>query len=152
MKTLVVYFSKTGNTRKIAKEISKKLNSDLDEITEMKKRGFFGKWISGGSESMKGKTSKITYKKDPKNYDLIILGGPIWAWHLIPPIRAYLEQNKENMKKLAFFVTLLGSEGSSFDEVGKYKKLTASMRVTNKNMKNSNYEKELNAFCSKLKH
>jgi flavodoxin len=152
MKTLVVYFSKTGNTRKIAEEISKKLNSDLDEITEIKTRGFFGKWINGARESISGKSSKITYKKNPKNYDLIILGGPIWAWHLIPPIRAYLEQNKKNIKKLAFFVTFAGSEGSSFDDVKKYKEITASMMITDKKIKNGNYKKELNAFCSKLKH
>lgn len=105
MKILVVYYSKTGNTRKIAQELSVKLKADIDEIKEARKRGFLGTWLKGTRQAMKEKSSQVTFSKNPGDYDLVVLGGPIWAWNLIPPLRGYLEQNKDKIKKLAFFVT-----------------------------------------------
>lgn len=38
MQTLVVYYSRTGNTRQIAREISDSLECDMEEIIATKKR------------------------------------------------------------------------------------------------------------------
>jgi len=39
MKTLTVYYSRSGTTRRIAEELVKKLGSDVDPITESRGRG-----------------------------------------------------------------------------------------------------------------
>ncbi|MBA7547536.1 hypothetical protein ES705_39958 [subsurface metagenome] len=36
---LVVYYSKTGHTRKIAQDIAQQMNVDLEEITDLDERG-----------------------------------------------------------------------------------------------------------------
>ena len=77
--------------------------------------------IAGKDATLKRET-KIRFKKDPEKYDLVIIGTPIWAWTITPAVRAYLNQNKENLKekKLAFFCTMGGSgDKGAFSEMEK---------------------------------
>ena len=39
MKTLTIYYSRSGNTKKLAESISKAVGGDLEEITEPHGRG-----------------------------------------------------------------------------------------------------------------
>lgn len=110
MKTLVVFYSRTGNTKKMGELIAQKLHADIDEIIDLKNRkGILG-FIFGGRDAMKEYLTKITTTKNPANYDLIIIGTPIWAGSSTPAFRTYLTENKNNIKKAALFVTA-GGEG-----------------------------------------
>ncbi|MFX0092519.1 MAG: flavodoxin family protein [Candidatus Hodarchaeota archaeon] len=44
-------------------------------------------------------------KNDPTNYDLVILGTPVWAGSIPSPTRAYVSKTKDNLKKMALFST-----------------------------------------------
>ena len=44
--------------------------------------------------------------KNPADFDLIILGTPVWAWSPTPAIRAYIAKNNLAEKKVALFFTL----------------------------------------------
>ncbi|MEM3692877.1 MAG: hypothetical protein QXI39_02505 [Candidatus Bathyarchaeia archaeon] len=46
MKTLVVYYSRTGNTRKVAESIAQILGSDIEEVLDERKRT--GVWVGLG--------------------------------------------------------------------------------------------------------
>ena len=151
MKILVAYYSKSGNTRKIAEELAKNLKADIDEIKDKKRRGFFGTWIKGTRQAMNQKSSEIIFNKNPKDYDLIVLGGPVWAWNLIPPLRSYLEKNKNSIKKLAFFLTYGGNDGKNLEQVAEMKKPIATMRIIDKDVKSGNYQKQMRDFIKKLK-
>jgi menaquinone-dependent protoporphyrinogen IX oxidase len=113
MKTLVVYYSRTGLTKKVATYISTKLNADLDEVIDKKSRSGPIGYMTGGRDAMKEVLTSITNAHNPKDYDLIIIGGPVWAWTVTPAIRTYLDQNVDalRVKKVAFFATQ-GSSGS----------------------------------------
>jgi flavodoxin len=113
MKSLVVYYSRTGLTKKIAALISHELNADMDEIIDKKKRSGPVGYMTGGRDAMKGVLTGITYARNPKDYDMIIIGGPVWAWTVTPAVRTYLDQNSDalKVKKVAFFATQ-GSSGS----------------------------------------
>ena len=101
-KTLVAYFSKTGNTQKIAFKISIMLKADLERIVDLNNRGF----ILGGGAATFGIAADINKSKyKAEDYDLVVIGTPIWSWSMSPAIRAYLNQNKGKFKKVAFFVT-----------------------------------------------
>ncbi len=149
MKTLVVYYSKTGNTRKIAQEIAKETGADMDEIKDSKKVGMLG-LVRASWQAMRKKPSKITFSKDPAKYDLVILGGPVWAWNLIPQIRNYLENNKDKIKKLVFFLTHGGGPGKSIDQVSMIKKPILSAEFLDKDIKAGKYEEDLKEFIKKL--
>jgi|GEM_PF-713647 len=106
-KTLVVYFSKTGNTQKIAFKISIILKADLERIIDLNNRGF----CLGGGEATFGIAAKIKKPKfKAEDYDLVLIGTPIWSWSMTPAIRAYLKKNKGKIKRVAFFVTAGGTK------------------------------------------
>jgi flavodoxin len=110
MKSLVVYYSRTGNAKFVAETIAAELGSDLEEIVDLKKReGKLG-WLSAGKDSSGEKLTEIApTKRSPAEYDLVVVGTPIWAWRPTPAIRTYLKQNDLSEKKAALFFTLDGS-------------------------------------------
>lgn len=107
---LTVYFTKTGNSRKIAEQISVKLNSDLDEINEKRAlKGLTG-LITGGFCSIFEKTAAITFKKEPDKYKVVIIVAPVWASRVPPAVRAYIYQNLDNVKNYGFIINNEGSD------------------------------------------
>jgi flavodoxin len=113
MKILIAYYSRTGTTSKIAKEIAKKIKADIDEIKDLKDRkGILG-YIFSGRDSMLQKTTEIKTSKNPEKYDLVVVGTPVWAHNMTPAVRTYLNQNKKRLKKKAFFCSMGGSGASS---------------------------------------
>jgi hypothetical protein len=56
---------------------------------------------------MQGKETQIAHTtKNPSDYDLVIVGTPIWAWSPAVAIRTYLGKNSLSGKKVALFFTL----------------------------------------------
>lgn len=106
MKTLVVYYSRTGYTKKVAEGLTKLLDCDSEEIFDMiDRKGIIG-YIRAGRDSIKKNSTKIKkIKHDPTEYDLVLVGGPIWGWNIAPALRAYLINNKNKIKKLGYFYT-----------------------------------------------
>lgn len=148
MKTLIVYYSRTGNTKKIAEILAKKLKADTEEIIDLKNRKGPINFIRSGKEAMSEKPAAIKDpKKDPSKYDLIIIGTPVWASNVSTPIRTYVKNN--TFKKVAFFCT---TGGRGIDKCFKKleeicKKPIASLGLTANNLDNT---KKINDFVKKL--
>ncbi|MFH1294805.1 MAG: flavodoxin family protein [Candidatus Aenigmatarchaeota archaeon] len=112
MKTLVVYHSRTGNTRKVAERIARALKADLDEIVDKSpKKGMF---MLGMSAFFNMKAS-IETKKDSSSYDLVVIGTPVWAGRVCPPVKTYISKN--TFKRVAFFCTCDGDPGKVFEQM-----------------------------------
>ena len=111
-RTLVVFYSLSGTTRRIAEALSEALKCDLEEITEPKLRtGFLG-YVRSLLEARRKRPSTIAPKKhDVSSYDLVVIGTPVWAWSLSSPVRAYLMATASQLPEVAFFCTL-GAKGS----------------------------------------
>ena len=117
MKALIVYFSRTGRTRKVAEAIASLTGSDLEEIREKRGRGGPLGWLRSGMESTRGLLPNIEpLGKDPASYDLVVIGTPIWASNASSPIRAFVNQYRDRIREAAFFCT---GDGSDPDEVFK---------------------------------
>ena len=84
-KTLVIYYSKTGNTRTVAEAIAKKLGGDLQEINEQ-----------GAAQAP---------AKDPSSYDLVVVGTPVNGFRTSIPIQGYLTQNRDRLPQVALYAT-----------------------------------------------
>ncbi|MFA6170898.1 MAG: hypothetical protein WCW77_01500 [Patescibacteria group bacterium] len=109
MKTLIAYYSRTGITKKAAERIAQELNCETDEIKDSKNRkGVLG-YLLSGKEAMQKAMPPVEFAKNPADYDLVIVGTPIWGWDMSSPIRSYLNKNKGQIKKAAFFCTMGGS-------------------------------------------
>lgn len=109
-KALVVYYSRTGTTRKVAQAISKEMQCDIEEIIDTKDRtGAIGYMLAGRDATKKKLTVISPIMKDPGLYDIVIIGTPIWAFTMSTPVRTYIEENKDKFKDVAFFCTQGGS-------------------------------------------
>jgi flavodoxin len=106
---LVVFYSRTGATLKVAESLSSMLRCDIEEIFDKKNRkGLFGYVRCGMDAAFKRLTVISEVKSDPTLYDVVVVGTPIWASRMSAPIRTYLYQNREHVKKVAFFCTCGG--------------------------------------------
>ena len=115
LKILVVYYSKTGHTRKIAQDIAKQMEAELDEITDKKKRAGLLGFIFGGRDALTGKETRISeIGKNPAEYDLVIFGSPIWSGNITPALRTYINQYGDSIRSTAFF---LSSGGKTPDQI-----------------------------------
>jgi flavodoxin len=153
MKTLVVFYSRSGSTKKIAQTLAKKLGADLDEIIDHTDRSGIKGWLLAGRDAMKQSLTDISVKKDPKKYDLIVVGSPVWAWTGAPAVRTYLTKYKSQIKKVAIFTTS-GSDApdktvASLEGVLGQKSI-AFTGFTGAEL-SQNHDSKLNDFVKKLK-
>ena len=116
-KTLVTYFSATGNTRAAAERLAKELNADLFEIApEVPYTDADLNWRDKNSRStieMRDKSSRpaIAGKCDNiADYDTVWIGFPVW-WYTAPTIvNTFIEAHDLSGKTLNVFATSGGSD------------------------------------------
>ena len=106
MNGLIIYFSRTGRTRKVAKAIQEATGFDLEEIKEKTGRDGTLGWLKSGMESTRRMLPQIKpLTHDPSQYDIVIIGTPIWASNMSSPIRAFITEYKNKINKIALFCT-----------------------------------------------
>ena len=113
MDILVVYFSRTGHTQRIAAEIAAATGADLDPIVEQRSRkGILG-YLRSGRDAYKKLIVPIEPStKNPADYEIVVLGTPVWAGHISSPVRAYVAAHREQLARVALFCTEGGSGGT----------------------------------------
>ncbi|MCD6551226.1 hypothetical protein [Thermotoga sp.] len=147
-KILVAFYSRDGHTRKVAKLIAKRLNADIDEIEDKKPRkGLIG-FLIAGYDATRGKTTEITFSKDPSDYEIVILGSPVWNGRLTPAVRTYLLENKEKIKKACFFVTCGIKGGKALTQMHE---IYGGEVLGEKVVARKNLEEEARRFAEELK-
>jgi hypothetical protein len=87
MKTLIVYYSKSGNTRAVAEKVYSALSCDMEEI------------------KYDEKAHTVSGRLNPAAYGRVILMCPIWAFHLPEPMTLYLRQFKDGIRNYRLVVT-----------------------------------------------
>lgn len=147
-KVLVVYYSRSGRTRKVAKAFADKYNAVSEEIVEkVNRKGILG-WIKSGRDSVKGKATEIGIcKNNPSDYDLVIIGSPVWASRVTPAVRSYIELYKSNFKNVAFFCTEGGNGAEKvMENMADLCGLKPQFKYefTNKDLKNKTYVNLIN--------
>jgi len=153
-KILLVYYSRTGITKKIAEKIASKLSCDIEAIKSVKNYlGPIGYLLAGREATLK-KSAKIEPTiKNPADYDLIILGTPIWSFNISSPIRTYLVENKEKTKNLAAFCTMGGSgDVRAFGEMEKIsgQKPITTLSLLTKEVVENKVEEKIQEFTNNL--
>ncbi len=110
MTVLIAYYSLSGTTRSVAVALAKELSADVSEIRCARySPGFWGS-LRAAYDSWKGNLPSIEpLEHAPSRYDVVVLGGPIWAFHPATPVRAFLRQEGSRARNLAFFLTHGGS-------------------------------------------
>ena len=153
MKVLVAYYSRTQTTEKVAELIKEGFHADIEQIKPVKGYGGPVGYARGGFESAREKTPKIEKTlNNPSDYDLTIIGTPVWAFTMASPILTYLRENKDKFNNVAFFTTA-GSSGMESTLENMEKETKAPLKtffLTKVDMED--YETKTQEFIEELKN
>lgn len=130
-KKLIVYFSYTGNTRKIANMIKDKLNCDTLELKPVEPYSSDYQKVVDEEQNLEGSNHLRKYQNINVNlndYDTIILGTPVWWYRETPVIRTFLKENDLSNKTIIPYATNAGWLGKTFIEI---KKMCPNSKVQN---------------------
>lgn len=111
-KILVVYYSYSGNTREVAKEIQKQTGADLFEIeTETAYPPGYDDVVDQAKKEISAGYKPAIKAKIPniEEYDVVFLGSPSWWATAAPPVMTFLGEHNLAGKSIAPFITHAGT-------------------------------------------
>lgn len=107
---LVVYHSRTGCTSALARQISNACNTDLESIKDIRIHTHGFSYLRSALESaFHFDTINQRVMQRPDDYELLVIGTPVWCWNIASPVRAYIKKFQPRFKQVAFFCTYAGS-------------------------------------------
>jgi len=111
IKSIIIYYSYSGNTRKVAKILAESLERDsqvdilrLQALDESK--SFFVQALRA-LKHIRGEIKEIKF--DLSEYDRICLGTPVWAFAPVPAVNTYLDRCRGIEGKDVIIFTTYGS-------------------------------------------
>ena len=118
MKVLVVFYSRTGVTKSVANLVASLLEElggesvsvETEEIVDLKDRsGILGYLGAGRDAALKAEARIRPPRAMAENFDLVVIGTPVWAFTAAPAVRTYCERHCRNARAVGFFCTMGGS-------------------------------------------
>jgi len=155
MKVLIVYYSRTGMTKKVALKLAGELGADTEELIDKNKRSGAIGYLMSGRDAMQKKLANIEpLRYNPAEYDLVILGTPTWAYAMACALRTYLTDHAGEIKQAAFFATHDGDGGDrAIKQMAELSglKARAELVLTSKEAAQDNYPEKFKEFINLLK-
>ncbi len=114
-KVLIVYYSQTDNTAYLARKLQEKTGADMFRLETVKAypRDNPGRidvpkaeWKTGNLPALKQMPANLS------QYDLILVGTPVWFGTVSNPVKSFLKQADLGGKKVAVFFTYGGNPGN----------------------------------------
>ena len=112
-KTLVLYYSLTGNTQMVAEEFANRLGADIEEITcvdpyDTNVQACIQRCLQEREAGVLPEINPV--QADLSKYDVIFVGYPVWFGTYAPPVTKWLEGVDLSDKTVVPFCTF-GSGG-----------------------------------------
>jgi flavodoxin len=155
MRILVVYYSRTRTTHKVAVALAERLEARIEEICDSRERGGALGFVKCGHEAVRKIEPNINEPvNDPAKFDLVILGTPVWAGTMASPVRTYLKCLKGKFPPVACFVTQQSPKtqrvfGDIKDLLGQ--ELAGTLILTTKEVAQGNYNDKVEEFADRVK-
>ncbi len=160
MKRLIVYYSLEGNTEYIADKLSDALGAGKLRLIPEKAyadKGFAKFFWGGKSAVMAEKPVLKPYDLDA-DFEEIIIGFPVWAGNITPPIRTFVSENKELLKSRRISVFACQSGSGAEKAFGKLRSLLEidnfycmAIFIDPKDKPSKENEERLNELIKRLK-
>ena len=135
MKTLITYYSYSGNTDKIAKIFGKMLEVKGEvHLQRLKPTSEIKSFIGQCRAARNGEKTILEQgvKFDTVSYDLVLIGSPVWAFAPTPAINTFLE-NLSGLKDKRVIVLLTSGSGlgvrSCFKHIRKVLEARGASRI-----------------------
>lgn len=152
---LVVSFSRTGETKKVADLVADTLGAEKrEEIKEIQRRSGPLGYIRSAWEAALGVSPIINVcVNDPSQFDVVVLATPVWMGRMSSPMRTYLLKMESRLPRVAFLVTEGGSGGHRVllqmrDLVRKIP--LAELVLTEDELKHGSHLTKVKAFCEQI--
>ncbi|TKC01545.1 flavodoxin family protein [Pedobacter cryotolerans] len=119
-KILVLYLSRTNNTKTLAEFIHKNVGGDLValELQNPYPQNYQAIVAQVAQENESGYLPALATKVDVNKYDIIYFGFPTWGMQLPPPMKSFLKNNDLSGKTLIPFNSNAGyGIGSTFETI-----------------------------------
>jgi flavodoxin len=120
-KTLIVYYSRTGNTKAVAELIEEKVGGQLVQLeTKEVRPSNYQEEVAQNQQEQESQVEPElkTSIPDLEEYDRIFIGAPTWSMALPQAVVTFLNNNDFNGKTVIPFNTNGGyGVGTSFDQI-----------------------------------
>lgn len=138
----------------MALEISNKLGAEIEEIRDTVNRSGVKGYLVSGRDAMKKRLTTLELTtKNPADFDLVIIGTPIWGWNMSVPVRTYITEKKGDFKKVAFFCTMGGTgDDKAFAEMEQIigQKPVATLALLTRDVAKNDFAEKLEKFTAAL--
>ena len=108
MKTLIAYYSQSGQTKRMAEMLADKLGADLYEIVPARtyNSDMWKAWDEAQVERRENKYPALKGElPDISSYDTILIGTGIWGFTMANPVTSFIRQMDFTGKKMSAFWT-----------------------------------------------
>jgi len=153
-KILLIYYSRTGFTKKVAEELATEWECNVEAIGDIKSRGGLFGYMRSAFEALYKKLPDIkSMQKDPSQYKLVVIGSPVWASNIPSPVRTYITKYRNKFKRVAFFCTFGGSGADKvFNDMAQLcvNKPIATMALTDNEIKKDLYKEKIKKYINAI--
>jgi len=121
-KSLIAYYSHSGNTKSIALKIQQLSGGDLFEMKPVKSypSNYNDVVNLAQTEKMQNFKPELINNGDISEYDTIYIGTPVWWYTFSSPVRTFLSEHDFTGKTIIPFCTHGGGgESSTFTDIQK---------------------------------
>ena len=108
MKTLIAYYSQSGQTKRMAEVIAEKLSADLYEIIPARTYNddMWKAWDEAQVERQEDKYPELKGEiPDISGYETILIGTGIWGYTMANPVTSFIRKMDFAGKKMSAFWT-----------------------------------------------
>jgi len=132
---LCVYYSRTGHTQTLMEGLAAKLGCECVKLSDgVDRSGLFG-WLRSGMDAMARKIPMVAMPETAlplEQYDLVIIGTPVWAGRCASPVRSFLLQFGEQLQEAAYVLTRASDNRYEevFDQMDLYVRTPHTRAVT----------------------
>lgn len=155
-RVLVVYYSLTGNTARVAKDLATRLDADVESIQDKGHGvGFLGQLTAAFDAWRKAAATIGPIQCNPSQYEITLIGTPVWVGQMTPAIRAYLQATDGRFQNVAFFITSGDTEVekifSSLEALAKCKPVASTGFNARELINTAAYEAKVASFVEAIK-
>ena len=131
-KILCIYYSRTGKTRTAMEEIAAALGGELVALDDGVNRAGFPGAVRSCLDAVRRSTrilKPFRTAEEIRNYDLVIIGTPVWAGRCSSVVREFLKKYGRDCRRTAYVITR-GTEQVRYEQVfDQMDRYTASPRA-----------------------
>jgi len=106
MNSLVLYYSRSGNTESVARRIAQDAGADVERLLQVDETHGYMRCAIDAILKRRPDTKPI--QASITDYALVFIGTPVWRMNATPPVQSFLAAQDWTGRSVALFCTMGG--------------------------------------------